>query len=278
MIQRKQFKIVFLVVALVLNLFCQKPLEGNSLSLALTERQLCDLELLLNGGFEPLDGFMDSKTYDSVVRDMRLTDGTVWPMPIVLDISEKMKEKIEKAAILTLCNQEGTPLAYLEIAEIWNPDKMLEAQLVYGTTSREHPGVDYLFDKAGQYYVGGKVTKISDIRHPDFVSLRRTPSELKDLFKKMGYEKIVAFQTRNPMHRAHVELTRRAAEKIGAHLLLHPAVGKTKPGDVDYFTRVKCYQSILPYYPEGSTTLSLLPIAMRMAGPREALRGRPPVQ
>ncbi len=216
---------------------------------------------------------MDSKTYNRVVREMRLLDGTVWPIPIVLDVKEEIRQKIEKTpeAILALCDSEGTILAYLEVSEIWNPNKMEEAEHVYGTTNREHPGVEYLFEKTGEYYVAGKITPVSPVKHYDFPMLRKTPDELKAFFKEKGYDRIVAFQTRNPMHRAHVELTMRAAQQVGAHLLLHPAIGLTKPGDLDHFTRVKCYQKLLPYYPNNLASLSLLPIAMRMAGPREAL-------
>jgi len=246
-------------------------IAASDVSIQLTERQLCDLELLLNGGFEPLNGFMDRETYDSVVQDMRLPDGSVWPMPIVLDVNEKTKQKIEGGSKITLCDLEGVPLALMEISEIWCPDKTIEAEKVFGTQNQEHPGVDYLFNRAGNHYVGGKVIQISMPKHYDFTSLRKTPAELKAYFKENKIDKIVGFQTRNPMHRAHVELTTRAAKSIGAHLLLHPAVGMTKPGDVDHFTRVKCYQSLLSHYPENSVTLSLLPIAMRMAGPREAL-------
>ena len=240
-------------------------------SITLSQRQICDLELLLNGGFTPLDGFMDSKTYNSVVKNMRLPDGTVWPMPIVLDVTEKILEKIKDAERISLRDHEGFILAYLNIAEIWEADKNIEAQYVYGTLSEDHPGVKYLFKQTGPYYVAGKLTTVQLPKHYDFSSLRKTPSELKAYFKEKGYKKVIAFQTRNPMHRAHFELTRRAAQETGAHLLLHPTVGMTKPGDVDHFTRVKCYQKLLPYFEEGSVTLSLLPISMRMGGPREAL-------
>ncbi len=240
-------------------------------SLTLTQRQLCDLELLMNDGFAPLKGFMNSENYNHVVDEMRLADGTLWPMPIILDVNAKTKQKIEGATTIALRDGEGVVLALLNISEIWKPEKLVEVKNVYGTTSTDHPGVDYIMNQTGEYYVGGEVTKVAMPRHYDFPDIRKTPAQLKALFKENGYEKVVAFQTRNPMHRAHQELTRRAAEEEGAHLLLHPAVGLTKPGDVDYFTRVKCYQKLLPYYPEGSVTLSLLPISMRMAGPREAL-------
>lgn len=240
-------------------------------SITLTQRQICDLELLLNGGFAPLEGFMDSKTYDSVVNHMRLPDGTVWPMPIVLDVKEDFKQKLGDSSQIALRDQEGFILAYLDVAEIWQPEKMNEAQYVYGTTSKDHPGVKYLLDQTGEYYIGGKVTEVCFPKHYDFVSLRKSPAELKAYFKEQGYERVVAFQTRNPMHRAHVELTMRAAQESDAHLLIQPVVGMTKPGDVDHFTRVKCYQKLLAHYPEGSVTLTVLPLAMRMAGPREAL-------
>lgn len=240
-------------------------------SLTLTQRQLCDLELLLNEGFAPLNGFMDKETYDGVVNEMRLPDGSVWPMPIVLDVSEKNIGKIQGAQKVALLDLEGTIIAVLTVSDIWQADKKLEAEKVFGTTDKVHPGVDYLFNKTGEFYVGGEVTKVVMPKHYDFLSLRKTPAEIKAMIKEKKIKKMVGFQTRNPMHRAHLELTLRAAKSVGAHLLLHPAVGMTKPGDVDHFTRVKCYQKLLNYYPEGSVTLSLLPISMRMAGPREAL-------
>lgn len=240
-------------------------------SLTLTQRQTCDLELILNEGFFPLKGFMDSQDYEGVVHHMRLADGTLWPIPIVLDIQDKELEKIGKHKKIALRDLERVVLAYLDIAEVWQPDKEREALQVYGTTSPEHPGVAYLFNQTGKYYLGGVVSQVAMPKHYDFPSLRKTPQELKTLFKEHGYNKVIGFQTRNPMHRAHVELTIRAAQDVNAHLLIHPSVGMTKPGDIDHFTRVKCYQKLLNYYPEGSTTLSLLPLAMRMAGPREAV-------
>ncbi len=246
---------------------------ANFIPITLSERQLCDLELILNQGFHPLTTFMNKADYDRVLKEMRLMDGTLWPIPIILDISEKIKQQIEDTGTsqLALCDQEGKTLAYFDTSDLWAPNKEEEALSVYGTTDRAHAGVDHLFRKIGNYYVGGKITKIANPQHYDFQSLRKTPQELKALFKEKGYDKIVGFQTRNPMHRAHLELTMQAAKKTGGHLLLHPAVGETKVGDIDYFTRIKCYQLLLPYYPSDSVTLSLLPIAMRMAGPKEAL-------
>jgi sulfate adenylyltransferase len=240
-------------------------------SLTLTQRQTCDLELIMNGGFAPLETFMNRQDYERVVNEMRLANGTVWPMPIVLDVQEKNIEKVRNASQIALRDQEGFVLAILTVDEIWKPNRLWEAEKVYGTTDIAHPGVNYLLNQTGDYYVTGKLTKVKLPQHFDFVSLRKTPQELKEYFKANGYDKVVAFQTRNPMHRAHLELTKRAAASVGAHLLIHPSVGMTKPGDVDHFTRVKCYQKLIKYFPEGSATLSLLPLAMRMGGPREAL-------
>jgi sulfate adenylyltransferase len=271
--QFSQKWLAFCVWLLLFPLLAQAtvPLTADLPSLTLTQRQLCDLELILNGGFDPLDGFMDQSNYERVVEEMRLVDGTVWPMPITLDVTEKGLPKIANAKEIALRDPEGFVIATLEIAQIWQPNKLNEAQKVYGTTSTDHPGVNYLLNQMGDYYVAGKVTKISMPKHYDFTAYRKTPAELKASFKEKGYKRVVGFQTRNPMHRAHLELTLRAAKQVDAHLLLNPTVGMTKPGDVDHFTRVKCYQKLLKYYPTDSTTFSLLPLAMRMAGPREAL-------
>lgn len=263
------FRLLYFVL-----LTLQIPLWAVNLpipSLKLTQRQLCDLELLLNGGFFPLDGFMDKSTYDSVVEKMRLPDGTLWPMPIVLDVKKEFLSKIEGAQTIALCDQEGIVLAHFTLTDQWTPDKQKEVRYVYATESIEHPGVHYVLHQTGEVYLGGKLTKVSLPKHYDFISLRRTPEELKAYFEEKGIDKIVAFQTRNPMHRAHLELTLRAGKEVGGHLLIQPVVGMTKPGDVDYFTRVKCYRKLMKYYPEGKATLSLLPLSMRMAGPREAL-------
>lgn len=268
----KRLLFIFLLLISPLTSFQVNGEEAStSPFITLTQRQLCDLELLLNQGFYPLEGFMDLKTYDSVVDHMRLPDGTLWPIPITLDVQEKDLSKIKNAEKIALKDQEGFILAFLKISDIWQPNKTLEAEKVYGTSSTDHPGVHYLFNQTGPYYIGGKIEKVQMPRHYDFSSLRKTPQELKEYFQEQGISKVVAFQTRNPMHRAHLELTMRAMQEAGAHLLVHPAVGLTKPGDIDHFTRVKCYQKLFEYYPKGSATLSLLPIAMRMAGPKEAL-------
>ena len=238
----------------------------------LTARQICDIELLLNGAFSPLEGFLGKADYDGVVENMRLADGTLWPMPITLDVSQAFADGLETGQRIALRDVEGVLIATMEVEEIWTPDKAAEARGVYGSEDEAHPGVHYLMNLANPVYVGGRVRGVEAPIHYDFKYLRDTPAELRARFAKLGWRKIVAFQTRNPMHRAHQELTFRAAKEVEANLLIHPVVGMTKPGDVDHFTRVRCYEQIIGQYPEQTTSLSLLPLAMRMAGPREAVR------
>ena len=237
----------------------------------LTERQLCDIELLLNGAFSPLEGFLDRKDYDSVIADMRLASGTLWPIPVTLDVSQEFADSIESGDRIALRDLEGVVIATLDVGDIWTPDKEAEALGVYGTSDEAHPAVHYLNHIANPVYVGGKLRGVEAPIHYDFKHLRNTPAELREQFRKLGWRKVMAFQTRNPMHRAHQELTLRAAFDVEANLLIHPVVGMTKPGDVDHFTRVRCYEHLLGRYPEQTTMLSLLPLAMRMGGPREAL-------
>ena len=244
---------------------------GSRKSWDLTERQLCDLELLMNGGFSPLEGFMSQADYESVLTDMRLASGALWPIPITLDVSPAFAEKVEIGETIDLRDREGVLNATMTITDRWSPDKRAEAVAVYGADDKAHPAVRYLHDHAGSVYLGGKVQGIEAPMHYDFKHLRDTPQELRDRFKKLGWRRVIAFQTRNPMHRAHQELTFRAAQSAEANLLINPVVGMTKPGDVDHFTRVRCYEKLIGHYPEQTTTLSLLPLAMRMAGPREAV-------
>jgi sulfate adenylyltransferase len=249
-------------------------LKGLSLEMPswdLTDRQVCDLELLLNGSFSPLRGFLSRPDYESVVADMRLTDGTLWPMPITLDISEEAAEGLAPGMGLALRDPEGVMLAVVHIEDVWRPDKQAEAKGVFGTESTEHPGVGYLMNVAGPIYVGGIVEGLQLPVHYDYHDLRKGPAQTRAEFAEHGWERIVAFQTRNPMHRAHVELTMRAAAETGAHLLIHPVVGMTKPGDVDHYTRVRVYQAVQHHFPEEGVALSLLNLAMRMGGPREAV-------
>ena len=244
---------------------------GQLISWDLTPRQICDLELLMNGGFNPLKGFLSQEDYESVVDTMRLADGTLWPMPITLDVPEAFAEKLEVGQDIALRDQEGVILATMTVTDSWVPNKAHEAKMVFGADDSAHPAVNYLHNTAGAVYLGGRVTGIQQPVHYDFKGRRDTPNELRALFRKLGWRKVVAFQTRNPLHRAHQELTFRAAREAQANLLIHPVVGMTKPGDVDHFTRVRCYEAVLDQYPSATTTMSLLNLAMRMAGPREAV-------
>ena len=247
-------------------------IEAASLtSWDLSPRQVCDLELLMNGGFNPLKGFMTESDYDSVVDNMRMADGSLFPMPITLDVSAKFAETVEPGQDIALRDAEGVILAIMSVTDKWSPDKAREAEKVFGADDDAHPAVNYLHNTAGPVYLGGPVTGIQQPVHYDFKMRRDTPNELRAYFRKLGWRRVVAFQTRNPLHRAHQELTFRAAKEAAANLLIHPVVGLTKPGDVDHFTRVRCYEAVLDKYPGATTSLSLLNLAMRMAGPREAV-------
>ena len=248
-----------------------KAEAGSMPSWDLTARQACDLELLMNGGFSPLKGFNSQADYEVVVDKMRLADGTLWPMPITLDVSEKFAEGVGPGSRIALRDAEGVILAVMTVSDKWTPNKAHEAAQVFGADDLAHPAVHYLHNIAGPIYLGGPIQGLQAPVHYDFKSRRDTPNELRAYFKKLGWEKVVAFQTRNPLHRAHQELTFRAAREAQANLLIHPVVGMTKPGDVDHFTRVRCYEAVLDKYPQSTTTMSLLNLAMRMAGPREAV-------
>jgi sulfate adenylyltransferase len=236
----------------------------------LTERQSCDIELLINGAFSPLTGFMKKDDYESVCDRMRLADGAFWPMPITLDVTEELAGRLSPGKDLALRDQEGVLIAVMHVEDIYRPDKKREAESVYGSKNAEHPGVAFLLDKTNSVYLGGSLEALELPEHYDFKALRLTPAELRSEFANLGWRKVIAFQTRNPLHRAHFELTLKAVREVEANLLIHAVVGMTKPGDVDHFTRVRCYQAILPHYPLNTARLALLPLSMRMAGPREA--------
>ncbi|KAF2488858.1 sulfate adenylyltransferase [Lophium mytilinum] len=242
-------------------------------AIVLTERQLCDLELILNGGFSPLEGFMSQKDYDGVVAENRLADGNLFSIPICLDLSQETIDEngVKPGARVALRDfRDDRNLAIITVEDVYKPDKAKEAKEVFGG-DEEHPAIKYLNETVQQFYVGGKIDAIDRLMHYDYVALRYSPAELRLHFDKLGWSRVVAFQTRNPMHRAHRELTVRAARARQANVLIHPVVGLTKPGDIDHFTRVRVYQALLPRYPNGMAVLGLLPLAMRMGGPREAL-------
>ena len=202
---------------------------------------------------------------------MRLPSGVLWPIPVTLDVSAEFAGSTSKGELIALRDPEGVLIATMEVSDIWEPDKAEEASGVFGTQDDHHPGVYYLMHRAGKMYLGGKLRGVEPPMSYAFKLLRDSPVELRGRFRKLGWRKVVAFQTRNPMHRAHHDMTLRAARDTEANLLIHPVIGMTRPGDVDHYTRVRCYEHMLKYYPEQTTALSLLNLAMRMAGPREAL-------
>jgi len=238
----------------------------------LTMRQLCDVELILNGGFSPLRGFMTEAEYDKVVTDLHLPNGLLWSIPITLDVPKEVAESLKIGGKLALRDPEGSLIAVITVSDIWIPDKKKEAEHVLGSPDDEtHPTIQYLFHEVHSHYIGGPLQGAQLPTYYDFVDLRLTPAEVREKLHKKSWKKVVAFQTRNPMHRSHRELTLRAAKEAKANLVVMPVVGMTKPGDVDHYTRVRCYKEIMNYYPSGLAELTLLPLAMRMAGPREAL-------
>src|SRR6185437_8068289 len=202
---------------------------------------------------------------------MRLSSGLILPIPVVLDVPADMAKKLTPGTSLALRDPEGVMLAALHVEEVWDQDRQQEAAQVFGTADRKHPGAAHLLDKANPFYISGKLEGLQPPSHYDYRGLRQTTAEMREKFARFGWRRIAAFQTRNPMHRAHVELTFRAAKEASANLLIQPSVGMTKPGDVDHYTRVRCYQAILPHYPVNTVELALLPLAMRMGGPREAV-------
>ena len=237
----------------------------------LNERQLCDLECLAAGIFSPLKGFMDRLDYESVLDRMRLQDDTLWPVPVCLDLPRTAAERLEAGQSLALRDAEGFLLAVLHISDIWEIDKEKEAFKVFGAIDKKHPGLEYLFGGAGDFYVGGELEVLNLPVHFDFKQLRLTPEEVRRINRKLGREKIIAYQTANPVHRPRYEMTIRAMRENGASLLLLPLAGVKRPEDFDHYTRVRCYREVAEHYPPDSLTLNLLPLARRMAGPRDAL-------
>jgi sulfate adenylyltransferase len=237
----------------------------------LTPRQLCDIELLLNGGLSPLRGFMGRGDYESVCTSMRLSDGTLWPIPITLDVPETVAETLEPGVMLALRDPEGVMLAALQVEATYKPDRRAEAEAVFGTADERHPGVARLLRQTHEFYVGGRLEGVQLPVHFDFRTLRRSPAQIRAEFARLGWRRVVAFHTRNPMHRAQHELTLRAAKQVEASLLIHPVVGLSNPGDIEHYTRVRCYEALMPRYPHHTARLSLLNLAPRWAGPREAI-------
>ena len=246
-------------------------LSNKTASLTLSLKQQCDLEMIANGAFSPLSTFNNQKDYEEILLNNRLSNGLVWPIPIVLDVPDQFLKSLDKNEYISLRNAEGFLLAILKVNEFWAPDKKEEANSVFKSNDPNHPGVDYLFNHTNNNYISGELVPIQSNKYFDFTHLRKSPQEVRDFFRLNNWKDVIAFQTRNPMHRAHFELTKLAMDEHNSKLLIHPVIGISKPGDIDHFTRVKCYQHIIKYYPENSVELSLINLAMRMAGPKEAV-------
>lgn len=240
---------------------------------SLSNRQLCDLELLLNGAYSPLTGFMDQADYQSVLDDMRLGNGLLWPIPVVFDLSHAFVEKhsIVAGSKIALQDGEGFMLAVLEVQSIWQPDKLVEAEVVYGTQSTDHPGVRYLLERTAGTYVGGRVIGLQLPETYVFGGYRRSPAEQRKQLLKKGWRKTIAYQTSRIIHRLHRDMLLKTGKQYRAQILIHPTIGSTKPGDTHYYTRVHCYEAVLKYFPKQIAMLSLMPLSMRMAGARESL-------
>ena len=238
-------------------------------SVQISERAMCDLELMATGGFSPLDRFMSGDDFHSVVNEMRLADGTLFPIPITLPVHEFPGLGLDKRIVLR--DSRNDVLAVMDVEDIYEWDVGETAQKVFGTLDVRHPIVAEMH-QWGRYNLSGRLRVLKLPEHPDFRELRLTPAQTRKALKQTGRRNVVAFQTRNPLHRVHEELTKRAADSVDGVLLLHPVVGLTKPGDVDHYTRVRTYRVLAEnYYERDRILLALLPLAMRMGGPREAL-------
>src|SRR5512135_3569969 len=238
-------------------------------SIKITMRNLCDLELLATGAFSPLDRFMGKADYERVLHEMRLSDGVLFPLPITLTADPKELPTVGEELVLRNANNDVIAIMTLDEVYHWDPET--EAALAYGSTDAKHPMVSEMA-RWGKVCISGPIKVVNLPKYHDFVELRRTPTQVREILEGMGNDNVVAFQTRNPLHRIHEELTKRAAAQVGGSLVIHPVVGMTKPGDVDHYTRVRIYKALVDnYYDKKNTLLSLLPLAMRMAGPREVL-------
>jgi sulfate adenylyltransferase len=238
-------------------------------SVKISMRSLSDLELLATGGFSPLDRFMNKADYERVLTEMRIKDGTLFPIPITLPLDESLLPRWGEQMVLS--DTRNNTIAIMQIEDIFQWDPQMEARLVLGTTDPRHPLISEMVTW-GKVYVTGALKVLNLTEYHDFIDLRRTPAQVRALLENMGNDRVVAFQTRNPLHRIHEELTKQAAQEVGGSLLIHPIVGLTRPGDVDHYTRVRTYRALVDnYYDQETTLLSLLPLAMRLAGPREAL-------
>ncbi len=242
---------------------------GKLPSIKITMRNLCDLELIATGGFSPLTTFMGKADYERVLKEMRLADGTLFPLPITLTAEPKELPTVGEELALRSANFDL--IAVMTLEEVYHWDADTEASLAYGTTDSKHPMVSEM-GRWSKVCITGPMKVVNLPKYYDFINLRQTPAQVRTRLEEMGHDNVVAFQTRNPLHRIHEELTKRAAAQVNGSLIVHPVVGMTKPGDVDHYTRVRTYKALVDnYYDKKNTMLSLLPLAMRMAGPKEAL-------
>jgi sulfate adenylyltransferase len=240
-------------------------------SLDLNARQLCDLELLLNGGFSPLKSFLGSTDHAAVCDEMRLGDGILWPLPITLDISDDFVKKLEDGTEIALRDPEGVMTAALRVDEAWEPDRRAEARAMFGTDESTDPRVARHLRQSTRWAVSGRIEGLQLPIHYDYRELRLTPLELRRKFARLGWRRVLAFQTHRSIHRAQQAMMMMAAQEAGANLLIHPVVGLDRPGDADHYTRVRCYQAMMTHYPKFMARLNLLPLALRGGGAREAL-------
>lgn len=243
----------------------------KTLSLDLTPTQINDVEMLLTEAFYPLHGFLNQDDYESVLSNMRLVTGELWPLPITLDISSEFAKELQVGTTIALRDEEGVMLALMTVESIWSPDKTIEAEKVFGTNSLDHSGVNDLLHNKEAVYLGGKLEHVELPTHYDHRQYRHTPQELKQLFKKRGWQRIVAYHTHEPMHRLEQKITYQKACQLEANLLIQPIINTGQPNPFDDALRVRCYSHILSEYPEQTTFLSLISLNLRMAGPREAL-------
>ena len=248
-----------------------KSLSATLPEVILNDRQICDFELLATGVYSPLTGFMKRIDYESVLDRMVLESGDIWPVPICLDVTDNFAQSLEIGQSVALRDPEGFLLGIMNVEDIWPLDREKEAIAVYNTTDPKHPGVDYLYNQSGTYYIGGEIHALNLPIHSDFRQIRRTPAEIRETFAKLGWKKVVGFQTRHPLHRPQFEMTIEAMRQAKANLLLLPIAGVTRPGDFDHYTRMRCYKKVESYYPPNTFLFNLLPHAMRMAGPKDAV-------
>lgn len=248
-----------------------KQLLSSLPDITLNLRQICDFELLTTGVFSPLKGFMTQEAYESVLDRMRLPSGEIWPVPICLDVSRDLSDRFEAGQSAVLRDPEGFPLGIMAIEDIWQADREKEAMAVYGTTDMTHDEVARLHGGRDRYYVGGSIEALNLPIHSDFKQIRNTPPEVRQQFCKLGWNRVVGFQTRQPIHRPQFELTIQAMKKAKANLLMLPIAGIPRPGDFDHYTRMRCYQKVATHYPPDTYMLNLLPLSTRLAGPRDAV-------